>query len=120
MKKIIIVDDEPDVIYSIKEGLGNNYNIKSSTNGKQLFEILESYTPDLILLDIMMPEMNGWQIIKKLKQNEKMKNIPIIIITARKDKIAEKAGRFYAEDFIEKPFSMIDLKNRIEKIFLKY
>ena len=116
MKKIIVVDDEPDVIYSIKEGLRNDFEIIGANSGKQLFQTLESNIPDLILLDIMMPEMNGWQIIKKLKQNEKMKNIPIIIVTARKDKIAENAGRFYAEDFIEKPFSISDLKNRIEKI----
>ena len=71
MKKIIIVDDEPDVIYSIKEGLENDFEIKGTTSGKQLFQTLELYTPDIILLDIMMPEMNGWEIIKKLKENEK-------------------------------------------------
>ena len=65
MKKIIIVDDEPDVIYSIKEGLENDFEIKGTTSGKQFFQTLESYMPDIILLDIMMPEMNGWEIIKK-------------------------------------------------------
>jgi CheY-like chemotaxis protein len=116
MKKVIVVDDEPDVIYSIKEGLENDFEIKGTTSGKQLFQTLELYTPDIILLDIMMPEMNGWEIIKKLKENEKMKNIPIIIITARKDKVAENAGHFYAEDYIEKPFTIKDVKERINRI----
>jgi len=60
MKKIIVVDDEPDVIRSIKEGLRNDFEIIGADSGKQLFKTLESSTPDLILLDIMMPEMSGW------------------------------------------------------------
>jgi len=116
MKKVIIVDDEPDVIYSLKEGLRNDFEIKGTTSGRQFFQALESYKPDIILLDIMMPEMNGWQVLKRLKENEKMKDIPIIIITARKDKVAENAGRFYAEDYIEKPFTIKDVKERINRI----
>jgi CheY-like chemotaxis protein len=116
LKKIIVVDDEPDVIYSIKEGLGNDFEIIEANSGKQLFKKLESKIPDLILLDIMMPEMNGWQVLKKLKENESLKNIPVIIISARKDKTAKNAGCFYAEEYIEKPFSINDIKESIFKI----
>ena len=116
MKKIIVVDDEPDIIYSIKVGLGNDFEIIESNSGRQLFQILESCIPDLVLLDIMIPDMNGWQILKRLKENEKLKNIPIIIITARTDKTAENAGRFYAEGYFEKPFTIEDLKGSISKI----
>jgi CheY-like chemotaxis protein len=116
MKKIIVVDDEPDVIYSIKEGLKNNFEIIGADSGKQLFQKLESNFPDLILLDIMMPEMNGWQVLKRLKESDSLKNIPVIIISARKDKTARNAGRFYAEDYIEKPFAINDVKDIINKI----
>jgi CheY-like chemotaxis protein len=116
MKKIIVVDDEPDVIYSIKEGLGNIFEIIGVNSGKQLFQTLESSIPDLILLDIMMPEMNGWQVLKRLKESEGLKKIPVIIISARKDKTAKKAGSFYADDYIEKPFSIEDLKIKINEI----
>ena len=116
MKKIIVVDDEPDVIYSIKEGLGNDFEITGADSGKKLFQTLETCNPDLVLLDIMMPDMNGWQVLKRLKENEKLKNIPVIIISARKDKTAKKAGNFYAEDYIEKPFTINDVKESINKI----
>ena len=116
MKRIIIVDDEPDVIYSIKEGLGTDFEITGADSGKQLFQTLESIVPDLVLLDIMMPEMNGWQVLKRLKESEKLKNIPVIIISARKDKTAKNAGCFYAEDYIEKPFAINEVKEKINKI----
>ena len=116
MKKIIVVDDEPDVIYSIKEGLGNDFEITGADSGKKLFQTLETCNPDLVLLDIMMPDMNGWQVLKRLKENEKLKNIPVIIISARTDKIAKKAGNFYAEDYIEKPFEINDVKEIINRI----
>jgi putative two-component system response regulator len=116
MKKIIVVDDEPDVIYSIKEGLKDNFEILGVNSGKQLFQTLETGVPDLILLDIMMPEMNGWQVLKRLKESERLKNIPVVIISARTDKTAKKAGSFYAEDYIEKPFSTNDVKEIINKL----
>ena len=116
MKKIIILDDEPDVIYSIKEGLKNDFEIIGVNSGKHFFQTLESNIPDIILLDIMMPEMNGWQVIKRLKESERLKNIPVIIISARTDKIAKKAGNFYADDYIEKPFTIKNVKEKINKI----
>ena len=116
MKKIIVVDDEPDVIFSIKEGLKNNFEIIGANDGKQLFRRLESVIPDLILLDIMMPEMNGWQVLERLRDSDRLKNIPVVIISARTDETAKKAGSFFAKEFIEKPFVINDLKEIINKI----
>ena len=116
MKKILVVDDNPEIRYAIKESFFTEFDILTAENGKICFKILESEIPDLILLDIMMPEMNGWEVIKRLKESEKLKDIPIIIITARTDAAVEKAGGFYADDFIEKPFTIHDLKRRINNI----
>ena len=116
MKKIIVVDDQPDIIYSIKEGLGNDFDIIGVNSGKQLFRTLETNIPDLVLLDIMMPEMSGWQVLKRLKENERLKNIPVIIISVRKDQTAKNVGLFYADDFIEKPFTINEVKDSINKI----
>ncbi len=63
-----------------------------------------------------MPEMNGWEVIKRLKENDRLKNIPIIIITARSDETTPFFGNFFADDFIEKPFSINDLKKSIDKL----
>ena len=119
-KKIIIVDDDLGVIYTVKhgmEGAGSDYEVTTVNSGKKFFELLENnQIPDIILLDIMMPEMSGWEIHQKLKENSAWKNIPIIFLTARTDRVAKNAGGFLAEDYIEKPFKIPELKERIDKI----
>ena len=120
MKKIMVVDDEPDQIFTIKKALekpGNDYEFITVNSGAQCLELLEkNQIPDLILLDIMMPKMSGWIVFDKLKDNASWEKIPIIFLTARTDKIAENAGGFLGNDFIEKPFEAKDLKSRIDKV----
>ena len=116
----MIVDDDPGVRYTVKTGiemLDENYHIKSVDGGFKCLEILKTgEIPDLILLDVMMPEMSGWKTFDIIKKNELWKNIPIIFLTARTDKIAKNAGGFLAEDYIEKPFTIKDVKERINRI----
>ena len=116
MKKILVVDDDSDIRYAIKEGFFTEYDIISAESGKKCFRYLESEIPDLILLDIMMPDINGWAVIGILKDSENWKDIPIIIITARNDVVVENAGGFYADDLILKPFTISDLKKRINNV----
>jgi len=90
MKKIMIVDDEKDQIFSVKTSFEtaypNKYEIIGAESGKKCFELLEKkIIPDLILLDIMMPTMNGWEVFDKLRASQKYKNIPVIFLTARSD-----------------------------------
>lgn len=120
MKKIMVVDDEPDQVYAIKKSLekaGGTYEIIPANSGAQCLEFLEkNQIPDLILLDIMMPEMSGWIVFDKLRDNAMWEKIPIIFLTARTDKITENAGRFLGDDFIEKPFDTKELNSRIDKV----
>ena len=118
-KKILIVDDNPDVIFSVKNGLesiSDEYQIIGVGSGKECLDLLETETPDLILLDIMMPDMSGWKTFDKIKENEAWRNIPIVFLTARTDRVAKNAGGFLGEDYIEKPFEITDLKERIDRI----
>lgn len=118
MKTIMVVDDEPDIIYSIKYGLediGVRYKIIGASSGKECLKKLEEVKPNLILLDIMMPVMNGWEVCSKIKSNEKTKDIPVIFLTAKIDAISKSMGLKGAEDYIEKPFDITDLKDRIER-----
>ena len=85
MKKIMIVDDDQDLIFAVKTGFElecpNKYEIIVAENGKKCFELLEKNMKlDLILLDIMMPDMDGWEVFDKLKANQKYKNIPVIFL----------------------------------------
>jgi DNA-binding response OmpR family regulator len=120
-KTILVVDDNPDVITSLKTGLEDatqEYMIVGAENGQKCLELLkDNIIPDIILLDIMMPQMSGWEVFDRIKENPSWNTIPVIFLTARTDRIAKKAGSFLGDDYIEKPFEIIDLKNRIEIVF---
>lgn len=124
MTKIMFVDDEEDQIFGIKTALedtyGDEYEVIPARNGAECFELLKNNElPDIILLDIMMPEMSGWTVFDTLRDNPLWKDIPVVFLTARTDRIAEGAGRFLGEDYIEKPVETEELKNRIDKILEK-
>lgn len=123
VKKIMVVDDNNDVIMSIRYGLedlSKEYQVIGAESGKQCFDILQqNQIPDLIFLDIMMPEMSGWQIFDRIKTHDSWKTIPIVFLTARTDNTAKSAGTFLGDDFIEKPFEIEDVKNCINKILGK-
>lgn len=124
MKKIMLVDDEKDQIFSIKTGFEqeypNEYEIIGVESGKKCIELLEkNIEPDLILLDIMMPEMDGWEVFDKIKANQLWRKIPIIFLTARSDGLAKSAGSMIADDYIEKPIDLQELKIRIDNVLKK-
>ncbi len=121
MKKIMLVDDEKDQIFFIKTSFenlfGKDYTIVPAESGEKCFELLNKKNiPDLILLDIMMPKMNGWEVFDRLRANPEWKNIPIIFLTARTDEFAEHAGVLIAEDYIKKPIEIKELKMRIDNV----
>ena len=124
MKKILIVDDEIEQIFSIEKSFdtlySNEYQILSATSAEKCFKILKKITPDIIILDLMMPVVNGMQVLEKIKNNEKWENIPILILTARTDGFARHASILMADDYIPKPVNIQELKIRIDKIIKKY
>jgi CheY-like chemotaxis protein len=124
MKKIMLVDDEKDQIYFIKTSFeslyGKDYMIIPAESGEKCFELLESQElPHLILLDIMMPNMNGWEVFDRIRANPAWKGIPIIFLTARTDEFAEHAGALIADDYIKKPIEIKELKARIDTVLTK-
>jgi CheY-like chemotaxis protein len=124
MKKIMLVDDEKDQIYFIKTSFeklfGKEYSIIPVESGEKCFELLtNNELPHLILLDIMMPKMNGWEVFDRLRANPAWKDIPIIFLTARTDEFAEHAGALIAEDYIKKPIEIKELKTRMDNVLNK-
>ena len=119
-KTILVVDDDPGVARTVKYGLENldkDCKVITVESGEKCLELLEkNQIPDLILLDIMMPEMSGWETQEKIKENQVWKNIPIVFLTARTDRVAKNAGDFLADAYIEKPCEISDLKQKIDKI----
>jgi PleD family two-component response regulator len=117
-KKIIIVDDVQYFLLSLKTRLGNQYEIYLANSSVQLFDILENVKPDLIILDINMPEIDGFEVIKQLKDDSRYFMIPVIFLTSSKDKEnVHKAMALGAIDFRFKPINDDDLVECIENQF---
>lgn len=120
LKRILYAEDEPDVqtVVELTVQTMSNYEIKICDNGKRLLECVEEYNPDLILLDVMMPEMDGPTTYKNLQENPNTKNIPVVFMTA-------KAQVHEIETFketgilgvITKPFDPINLCSEIEGVW---
>ena len=122
-KKILVIDDNPMIIFSVKEGLENKFDafsVDGAEGGKKCFELLEKgLIPDLILLDIMMPDMNGWDVYARLQDNEAWKKIPIIFLTAKTDDYSKGFGKLVCEKYIEKPFELDELAQSINQTLEK-
>lgn len=113
--KILVVDDEPHIAKLIKLSLKKKFDVIEAYNGQTAIEKTNKEKPDLVLLDIMMPGMNGLEVCKKLKHNKITKDIPIVILSA-KSQLDDKfqgidAG---AIDYITKPFDPVDLLKKVE------
>ena len=112
---ILIVDDMITNILILSDLLKDEYDIKIAKSGLKAIEIANSQNIDLILLDIEMPKMNGYEVCKNLKNSEKTKNIPIIFVTARNSETDEEEGlNLRAIDYITKPFNKTIVKLRVK------
>ncbi len=117
MKKILIVDDEQDIVESLKFVLeGADFICYCAYNGEDGLKLAKEIIPDLIILDVMMPKINGYKISRLLKYDNKYKNIPILMITARsqeEDKlIGEETG---ADEYITKPFDLDEVVKKVKE-----
>ncbi len=111
---LLIVDDENSNLKVLSHILGSEYAIYTATNGKSAIEKAKEYRPDLILLDILMPIMDGYQTLAEIKNSEEIKGIPVIFITGlSSDKDEEKGLSLDAADYITKPFSATTVKLRV-------
>ncbi len=116
-KKILVVDDEQDIIKVLHVRLGAvGYEVISAENGLEGLEKAKREKPDLILLDVMMPCMHGFDALQRLKDNKKTTSIPVIMLTAKDDKGAiSKAKALGAKDYLTKPFNSEALLDSIER-----
>jgi len=114
LKSILIVDDSEENVDILCEFLEEKYDLFASLNGEDALEIANEEKIDLILLDIMMPGLDGFEVCKRLKENDKTKNIPIIFITAKTDEASiVKAYNIGGIDYISKPFRVVEILSRI-------
>lgn len=117
---ILAVDDEESLTFFIKLNLQNekryDFQVTTANSGEEGLRLARSIHPDLILLDIMMPDLSGTEVAEKLQMDARTKNIPIIFLTAivQKDEVSEEGGMIGGREFIAKPVGKEELVNRIE------
>ena len=117
MKTVFIVDDSNVNLVSANIALSDHYHIFTMPSASRMFQFLENVKPDLILLDISMPEMDGFEALKLLRSNEKYAGIPVVFLTSRNDMLTMPPGfDMDATDYILKPFSKPVLLNRINSV----
>jgi len=118
MHKILIIDDQPNSVLLLRERLKRaGYDVHSTFTGKEGIELAIREKPDLILLDIMMPEMNGFEVCKKLRDHLETTIIPVVFVSARTQPEEVQEGfRAGAADYIKKPVEFVELLERIASI----
>lgn len=118
MKKIILVDDEPNIImaleYTFKK---NNFEVFIARDGKEALELLKTEQPDLIILDIMMPLVDGYATLEAIKKNEKLEQCKVIFLSAKnKEADIEKGLQLGADAYVTKPFSIKKLVEQVNDL----
>lgn len=117
--KILVVDDDAVNLDVIEEALDNEYNIKTCLNGEETLNVIEQYNPDIVLLDIMMPGIDGYEVCQKIRENPNLYHTKIIFISAKemlKDRLA--GYQVGGDDYIVKPFEEEELRAKV-KVFLR-
>lgn len=113
-KMIVAVDDSVIILKMLTKVLGEDYNLHAFSVGKRALKYLKEYVPDLIILDIDMPEINGYEMLKIIRENPNLQDVPVIFLTSNNDKNhVIKAAAFGANDYVIKP---IDEEVLLEKI----
>ena len=117
--KVVYIEDDPEMINLVTLILSRRgFLVKGAHGGHEGLDLVGVELPDLILLDLMMPDLDGWDLYQQLKANPETRNIPVIVITAKSQPIDRVLGLHIAkvDDYISKPFHPEDLLNSIEKV----
>ena len=120
VKRILCIEDDPEMIDLIRLILGRRgFEVMGASGGNAGIKAVREQLPDLVLLDLMMPDMDGWEVYQQMKASESTRNIPVIVVTAKAQNIDKVLGLHIAkvDDYISKPFSPQELMNSVEKIF---
>jgi DNA-binding response OmpR family regulator len=119
VKRILCIEDEQEMIDLIRIILSRRgFDVKGAAGGMEGLKMVRTELPDLVLLDLMMPDMDGWEVYQQMKADEKTRDIPVIVVTAKAQNIDRVLGIHIAkvDDYITKPFSPQDLFNSVEKV----
>jgi len=118
-KRVVCVEDEPEIIDLIRLILGRKgFDLTGATGGLEGLETIRRVKPDLVLLDLMMPDMDGWEVYQQMKADPELKSIPVIVVTAKAQSIDKILGLHIAkvDDYVTKPFGPQELLQSVERV----
>ncbi|MDO9129050.1 MAG: response regulator [Anaerolineales bacterium] len=121
-KRVLCIEDEAEMIDLIRLILGRRgFEVKGANGGLEGLEMIRKEKPDLVLLDLMMPDMDGWEVYQQMKADEATRDIPVIVVTAKAQSIDKVLGLHIAkvDDYIAKPFSPQELLASIDNVLAK-
>ena len=122
IRRVLCIEDEEEMIDLIRLILvRKGFEVSGATGGQDGLQKVHEQMPDLILLDLMMPDMDGWEVYQQIKADEQTRHIPVIVVTAKAQSIDKVLGLHIAkvDDYIAKPFSPADLLESIERVIAK-
>lgn len=123
LRTVVCVEDEPEMIDLIRLILSRRgFEVIGANGGAEGIEAVRTHKPDLVLLDLMMPDVDGWQVYQQLKADPSTADIPVIVVTAKAQNIDKVLGLHIAkvDDYIPKPFSLQELVDRIEAVLKRH
>ena len=118
-KRVLCIEDHPEMIELIRLILGRQgFDVDGAEGGREGLKAMQENPPDLVLLDLMMPDMDGWEVYRQIKANDQLKEIPVIAVTAKAQGIDRVLGLHIAgmDDFITKPFGPKELVASVEHV----
>jgi len=118
-KRVVCIEDEPEMIDLVRLILGRKgFQVIGANGGVQGLETVRREKPDLILLDLMMPDMDGWEVYQQIKADDGLKSIPVVVVTAKAQSIDKVLGLHIAkvDDYITKPFGPQELLESVEQL----
>ena len=118
-KRVLCIEDHPEMIELIRLILGRHgFDVEGAVGGREGLKVMRETPPDLVLLDLMMPDVDGWEVYRQLKADERLKEIPVIAVTAKAQNIDRVLGLHIAgmDDFITKPFGPKELIASVERV----
>ena len=114
-RRVLIVDDEPNIVTSLEFLMrGDDYEVRVARNGEEALQLAESFRPDIVVLDVMMPRRSGFEVCQKIRENPVLGDVKIVMLTAKgRDVEKEKGLDLGANAYITKPFSTKELMNTV-------
>jgi len=117
-KKVLIVDDEPNIVAALEFLLEKNgYDVKVAANGVEAIEQLDAFRPDLVLLDVMVPKLSGYEVCQRMRAEPKWRDIKIVMLSAKGREVEVNKGMSLGADlYVTKPFSSAELVSTIQQL----